>query len=288
MRDGVAPSFAWLPHGPWSTVGEYLAIRFPMVPEQAWRLRMLRGDVRRDDGLPFNYDDRYVGGLRIFYYRERLDEPRIPFDEEVLYQDDELMVVDKPHFVPVTPGGKYLHESLLVRLRRKTQLQTISPIHRLDRETAGIIMFSMNPATRPLWQSLFRFKKIHKIYQALAPIRPDLSFPQVVASRIVRDEQFFRVKQIPGEPNAFTRIELRSEVGSIGHYELRPDTGKMHQLRIHMSTLGIPILNDRFYPTAAPDGVDDFSAPLKLLASAISFTDPIRGIERSFESRRTL
>ena len=288
MRDGVAPSFAWLPHGPWSTVGEYLAIRFPMVPEQAWRLRMLRGDVRRDDGLPLNYDDRYVGGLRIFYYRERLDEPRIPFDEEVLYQDDELMVVDKPHFVPVTPGGKYLHESLLVRLRRKTQLQTISPIHRLDRETAGIIMFSMNPATRPLWQSLFRFKKIHKIYQALAPIRPDLSFPQVVASRIVRDEQFFRVKQVPGEPNAFTHIELRSEVGSIGHYELRPDTGKMHQLRIHMSTLGIPILNDRFYPTAAPDGVDDFSAPLKLLASAISFTDPIRGIERSFESRRTL
>ncbi|MFM8464343.1 MAG: pseudouridine synthase [Burkholderiaceae bacterium] len=288
MRDGVAPSFAWLPHGPWSTLGEYLAIRFPMVPEQAWRLRMSRGDVRRDDGLALNYDDRYVAGFRIFYYRERLDEPHIPFDEEVLYQDDELMVVDKPHFVPVTPGGKYLHESLLVRLRRKTQRQTISPIHRLDRETAGIIMFSMNPATRPLWQSLFRFKKIHKIYQALAPIRSDLSFPRVIATRIVRDEQFFRVKQIPGEPNASTHIALLSQAESIGRYELRPDTGKMHQLRIHMSTLGIPILNDRFYPTAAPAGVDDYSSPLKLLACAVSFIDPIRGVERSFESRRTL
>jgi tRNA pseudouridine32 synthase/23S rRNA pseudouridine746 synthase len=288
MRDGVAPSYAWLPHGHWATLGEYLAVRFPMVPENAWRARMSRGDVRTEEGAQLGYDDPYIGGLRIFYYRERIDEPAIPFDEIVLYQDDELLVVDKPHFVPVTPGGQYLHQSLLVRLRRKTGLSTITPIHRLDRETAGIILFSVNPNTRSLWQSLFRFKKVHKVYHALAPLRQELNFPCHITSRIERDEQFFRVRQVSGKPNASTQIELLSHDGQLGHYRLLPETGKMHQLRIHMSGLGIPILNDRFYPTAAPAGQDDFSLPLKLLARELSFIDPVRGVRRAFESTRTL
>ena len=288
MRDGVAPSYAWLPHGQWATLGEYLAVRFPMVPENAWRLRMARGDVRSAQGAQLHYDDPYTSGVRIFYYRERIDESEIPFDELILYQDDELLVVDKPHFVPVTPGGQYLHQSLLVRLRRKTGLSSITPIHRLDRETAGIILFSVNPNTRSLWQSLFRFKKVHKVYHALAPLRQELNFPCHITSRIERDEQFFRVRQVSGKPNASTHIELLSHDGAVGHYRLVPETGKMHQLRIHMSGLGIPILNDRFYPTAAPAGQDDFSLPLKLLARELSFIDPVRGVRRAFESTRTL
>jgi len=288
MREGVAPSFAWLPHGHWETLGQYLAFRFPMVPETEWRLRMGRGDVRSDSGEMVQYDDAYVSGRKIFYYRVRIGETPIPFEEVVLYQDDELMVVDKPHFVPVTPGGKYLHESLLVRLRRHTGLQSITPIHRLDRETAGIILFSVNPATRSQWQAMFRFKRVHKIYQALAPLNPDLQFPRSVSSRIVRDDLFFRVKNVPGEPNAVTHIDLRSHDGRIGHYRLVPETGKMHQLRLHMCALGIPILNDKFYPTPAPATDEDFSSPLKLLASEISFVDPVCGIERSFKSTRRL
>ena len=288
MRDGVAPSYAWLPHGDWQTLGSYLAVRFPMVPEQAWRARMARGDVRDDHGRTLSYDESFVGGQRIFYYRERIDETPIPFEETVLYQDDELMVVDKPHFVPVTPGGRFLHESLLVRLRRKTGLQSISPIHRLDRETAGVMLFSVNPATRPVWQALFRFRRVHKVYEALAMVRADLSSPHLVSSRIVRDDQFFRVKEIEGEPNAFTRVELISHTGDVGHYRLIPDTGKMHQLRIHMSSLGIPILNDSFYPIATESSNEDFSSPLKLLARSIEFVDPVRGIERSFQSVRSL
>jgi tRNA pseudouridine32 synthase/23S rRNA pseudouridine746 synthase len=188
----------------------------------------------------------------------------------------------------VTPGGRFLHESLLVRLRRKTGLQSISPIHRLDRETAGVMLFSVNPATRPLWQSLFRFRRVHKVYEALAPLREDLSVPCRVSSRIVRDEQFFRVKEVEGEPNAFTRVELISHTGDVGHYRLLPETGKMHQLRIHMSSLGLPILNDSFYPFATESSNENFSSPLKLLARSIQFIDPVRGIERSFESVRSL
>ncbi len=288
MRNGVAPSYAWLPHGDWATLGDYLAIRFPMVPEQAWRARMARGDVKDDRGKTLSYDDTYIGGHRIFYYRERIDETPIPFEEIILYQDDELMVVDKPHFVPVTPGGRFLHQSLLVRLRRKTGLQTITPIHRLDRETAGVMLFSVNPATRSLWQSLFRFRRVHKVYEALAPVRSDLSLPCRVSSRIVRDEQFFRVKEIAGEPNAFTQVELLSRTGEVGRYRLLPETGKMHQLRIHMSSLGIPILNDTFYPIATTSSNEDFSSPLQLLSRAIEFVDPVLGIERAFQSTRSL
>lgn len=288
MRDGVAPSYAWLPHGSWDTLGEYLAIRFPMVSEKHWRARMGRGEVCNELGVRLSYDDRYLGGQRIFYYRERNNEPSIPFDEIILHQDNELIVVDKPHFVPVTPGGQYLHQSLLVRLRRQTGMRTITPIHRLDRDTAGVMLFSVNPDTRSQWQALFRLKQVHKVYEALAPVRSGLSFPRRVATRIVRDEQFFRVKDVPGEPNAFTLIELIAHNAAVGHYKLTPETGKMHQLRLHMSGLGIPILNDRFYPVALPQAEADFSAPLKLLARSISFTDPIRGVYHRFESARSL
>lgn len=288
VRDGVSASFAWLPHGRWTTLGEYLALRFPMVSESSWRMRMARGEVLRQDGQRVDYDDPFPGGACIFYYREREGETPIPFEEAILFSNDELMVVDKPHFLPVTPGGRFLHESLLVRLKRKTGIETLTPIHRLDRETAGVMLFSVNPATRSVWQSLFRFRQVQKVYEAIAPYRADLCLPMEVASRIERDEQFFRVREVEGEPNAFSRIELIERRGELALYRLLPVTGKMHQLRIHMNSLGVPILNDGFYPVALPCKGDDFSAPLKLLARSIRFVDPVTNEPRQFDSSQQL
>ncbi len=287
-RDGVSPSFAWLPHGRWTTLGEYLAFRFPMVSADSWRVRMVRGEVLDDQGTRVAYDDPFRGGACIFYYREREGETPIPFEENILFLNDELLVVDKPHFLPVTPGGRFLHETLLVRLKRTTGIDTLVPIHRLDRETAGVMLMSVNPATRSVWQSLFRFRQVEKVYEALAPWREDLKLPIEVCSRIERDEQFFRVKEVDGEPNAFSRIELIERRGEHGLYRLLPSTGKMHQLRVHMNSLGVPILNDGFYPVALPCKGDDFSSPLKLLARSLSFIDPVSGEARRFESQRQL
>ena len=287
-RDGVSPSFAWLPHGRWTTLGEYLAFRFPMVSADSWRVRMARGEVLDEQGRTVAYDDAFRGGACIFYYREREGETPIPFEENILFLNDELLVVDKPHFLPVTPGGRFLHETLLVRLKRKTGIDTLVPIHRLDRETAGVMLMSVNPATRSVWQSLFRFRQVEKVYEALAPWRDDVTLPIEVCSRIERDEQFFRVKEVDGEPNAFSRIELIERRGEHALYRLFPSTGKMHQLRVHMNSLGLPILNDGFYPVALPCKGDDFSSPLKLLARSLSFTDPVSGEDRRFESQRQL
>ena len=217
---------------------------------------------------------------------ELLDEKPIPFRERVLYQDEHILVADKPHFLPVGPSGRFLHETLLVRLRKRTNLSELVPIHRLDRETAGVVLFSSNPKTRGHYTALFRERKVRKVYHALAAA-PDkfqgLRFPMTRRSRIVRGEPFFRMKEANGEQNAETYIEqLKGD--SITIYQLVPTTGRKHQLRVHMSALGIAILNDTLYPRRSFAEDDDFSRPLKLLATSISFRDPLSGKEQYFES----
>ena len=287
-RDGISPSLVWLPHGQWKTLGEFFAFRFPMVNADSWADRMSRGEVVDDLGVALSLDSAFRPGACVFYYRQRRDETPIPFEEKILFLNDQLLVVDKPHFVAVTPGGRFLRETLLARLKRRTGLDTLTPIHRLDRETAGVIMFSVEPSTRSLWQSLFRYRQVHKVYEAVAPVRESLVFPLEISSRIIRDELFFRMREAAGEPNAFTRIELIENRGALALYRLFPLTGKMHQLRVHMSSLGIPILNDGFYPDALPSQSDDFTVPLQLLARSIAFTDPVTGESRIFESDRKL
>ncbi len=283
-RDGISPSRVWLPHGPWKTLGEFFAIRFPMVAADSWAERMRRSEVIDDRGTVLGLDSVFRPGACVFYYRQRRDEVPIPFDEKILFLDDQLLVVDKPHFVPVTPGGRFLRETLLARLKRSTGLDTLTPIHRLDRETAGVMMFSVAPATRSLWQSLFRHRRVEKIYEAVAPFHDSIAFPLELSSRIVRDEKFFRMREVEGEANALTRIEVIEQRSELALYRLYPRTGKMHQLRVHMNSLGIPILNDGFYPEALPSKTDDFSSPLQLLARSLSFTDPLSGEQRVFES----
>lgn len=288
VRDGVAPSFVWLPPGSWLTLGAYFAHRFPAITKSVWDARAARNEVRDERGLLLTMDSPYRVGACVFYYRELLDETPIPFVEEILFRNEQILVIDKPHFLPVTPGGRFLHESLLVRLKRSTGIETLVPIHRLDRETAGVMLFSIDPTTRNLWQNLFRERAIHKVYEALAGVSDTLTFPLTLRSRIVQDDRFFRMKEEEGEPNAETTISLLTRVNEQALYRLQPVTGKMHQLRVHMNSLGLPILNDGFYPDALPCKGDDFSAPLKLLARSLSFEDPVTGERRFFESRRHL
>ena len=275
VRDGVAPSFVWCPNGPWQTIGEFFLFRFPAISRDRWGLRAARGELRDERGIELGLDSAYRVGACVFYYREPEVEVFIPFKENILFQNSQILVVDKPHF-------------LLVRLKHQTGLNSLVPIHRLDRETAGVMLFSINPSTRNAWQSLFRDRRIKKIYEALAGLSGGLSLPLIRRSRLVRDAQFFRMKEVLGEANTETGVSLTEKRGSLGVYKLEPVTGKMHQLRVHMSSLGIPIINDRLYPTAQTIEPDDFSSPLKLLARSLSFTDPISGDDRVFESRQNL
>jgi tRNA pseudouridine32 synthase/23S rRNA pseudouridine746 synthase len=288
VRDGIAPSFVYLPAGQSGSLLAFLEQRFPAVSRSIWIARMLRGEVRDDKNTALLPDARCRSGAKVYYYRELDAETPIPFEEHILHCDEHLLVADKPHFLPVTPSGRFLHETLLVRLRRKSGLQHLSPIHRLDRETAGVVIFSHNPATRGLYQSLFQKRAMHKVYEALAPRLENTLFPLVYRSRMVDGNPFFRMQEAPGEPNSETLITPIEQRGELVLYELRPLTGRKHQLRLHMASLGIPIVNDGFYPSALPCKADDVSAPLKLLARSISFTDPLTGSQRQFKSGRGL
>lgn len=249
---------------------------------------MDKGEVVDAKGVRLYPDSPYRKGDCIFYYRELEGETPIPFAEDVLYQDDHILVADKPHFLPVIPSGRFLHETLLVRLKRKTGLAHLTPIHRIDRETAGIVVFSHNPGTRGIYQSLFQKREMTKVYEALAGNLPDACFPMTYRSRMVEGRPFFRMKEIEGMPNSETHIDILETRGSVSLYRLQPVTGKKHQLRVHLAALGIPIVNDAFYPDALPCKADDVSQPLKLLARAISFQDPLTGKNRHFTSTRKL
>lgn len=289
--DGVAPSRQTLPAGLWETVLEFLTERHPFVGADVWTARMSRGEVVDERGLRLTPSSPYRAGACVFYYREPEDETRVPFDERVLHMDEHILVADKPHFLPVVPSGRFLRETLLVRLKRRTGVEQLVPVHRIDRETAGLVVFSLEPSTRGLYASLFQRREVSKVYHALAPVNDSLNFPATRRSRVVRGEPFFRMKEVEGEPNAETRVDLIKRAGAASLYEARAFTGRKHQVRVHLAALGIPIVGDRLYPEVrAPvdEVAEDFSAPLKLLAKSLSFRDPVSGRERHFESGMTL
>jgi tRNA pseudouridine32 synthase/23S rRNA pseudouridine746 synthase len=269
-----------------------LTERFPKVSGPVWLARMARGDVLDALGQPVPPEHAihapYAAYQRLYYYREVANEAPIPFDEVVLYQDAHLLVVDKPHFLPVVPSGGYLNETVLVRLKNKLGLDDLVPIHRIDRDTAGLVLFAKQPGTRAAYCALFSQHRVRKTYEAIAPWRADLSWPITRSSRIQEAGHFMLQHEVPGTPNAITDIDVLEVHGDLARYQLKPVTGQRHQLRVHMLALGLPILNDGLYPILTPEGQLDHAQPLQLLAKRLEFTDPVSGEPRQFESARVL
>lgn len=281
-------STLFLPPGDWTTVLDCLCARFPAISREQWLDRIARGRVLDGEGRPINAALAYREGMKVHYFREIPNEPVIPVTETILYADEHLVVADKPHFLPVTPAGEYVEQTLLRRLIKRLDNPDLVPLHRIDRHTAGLVLFSANRETRSLYQALFPTRRIDKTYEAIAPALPDRQFPLIHESRLVDGEPFFRMQEGPGVANTLTRIEVCERNGELWRYALFPVTGKKHQLRVHMAALGAAICNDPFYPQVLKGVEDDYQRPLKLLARKLEFVDPVTGEARSFESRLKL
>lgn len=293
VRDGVGATRLHVPlTGEWDTVADYMIDRFFHLDPDRLRARFDRGEIVAADGSAVALDAPIGSVEFVWYYREPPAEERIPFEIDILHRDDHLLVVDKPHFLPTTPGGRYLQNSALVRLRNLLDNPELAPMHRLDRATAGLLMFSTRPATRGAYQLLFENRQVQKVYEAVSarPANWDPSvLPLVYRNHIEKLRAQVRVQvDTEREPNAETRVELISADDRVVHTLLRPHSGKMHQLRVHLAALGLGIMNDPFYPVLHPEQPDDFAHPLQLLARELRFTDPLSGEERVFRTRRSL
>ncbi|SDJ43437.1 ribosomal large subunit pseudouridine synthase D [Pseudomonas delhiensis] len=280
-----------LPAGPWSTVLDCLCARFPAIPRETWLQRLARGRVLDAEGRALDATTPYREGLRVHYFREVEAETPIPFEERILHVDEHLVVADKPHFLPVTPSGQYVEQTLLARLARRLDNPLLVPLHRIDRPTAGLVLFSANPASRAAYQALFRERRMHKRYEAIAPPLPQLEFPHVRRSRLVDGEPFILMREAQGAVNSETRIEVLERREHWWRYALYPVSGKRHQLRVHMAALGAALRNDPLYPQLLPEEQrrsDDYSRPLQLLARHLAFDDPLTGRPRQFDSQLQL
>jgi tRNA pseudouridine32 synthase/23S rRNA pseudouridine746 synthase len=288
LRDGVAASSVTLPSTGWEYLLDFLCDKFTAIPREVWIARLNQGLVTDAQGNILTAETAFQANSIVRYYRALEHETPIPFEAHILFQDEYLIAVDKPHFLPAVPAGKYLQETLLVRLKNKPGIDDLSPMHRIDRETAGVMVFVIKPETRGAYQSLFQNKQVQKQYHAIASFRDDLKLPLTYQSRMQESEHFMRMHEISGIVNSETRIELIEQSGNLAKYLLTPLTGKKHQLRVHMMSLGIPIVNDQIYPEYIATENESFEKPLQLLAKKIEFTDPISGQPRIFQSDKEL
>lgn len=276
VRDGLGPARVRLRGGP---VLAELTARFGASA----RSKVLAGEVVDADGGVVDEATVLPAGASVYLYRELPDEVPVPFEIPVLHRDDDIVVVDKPHFLATMPRGRHVAQTALVRLRRELGLPELSPAHRLDRLTAGVLVFTAHREVRGAYQTLFSRGLVRKTYLARAAVDPGLVLPRVVRSRIVKRRGVLQASCEPGPPNAETLVEL---VSPDGLYRLTPRTGRTHQLRVHMASLGLPIDGDPLYPNIIDVPADDFSTPLRLLAQRIEFDDPVTGARREFVSRR--
>ncbi|OMC32674.1 pseudouridine synthase [Mycobacterium sp. GA-1841] len=275
VRDGLGPARLRLLGG---NVHDELQTRFGIGA------KVLAGEVVLPDGSIVDDSTVLPAGAYVYFYRDLVDEVEVPFDIPVLYRDDDIVVVDKPHFLATMPRGTHVAQTALVRLRRELDLPELSPAHRLDRLTAGVLLFTVRREVRGRYQRLFAEGGVGKTYLARATGNSALALPTTLQSRIIKQRGRLQAFEEPGEPNAETYVE---PVG-VGLYRLTPRTGQTHQLRVHMASIGLPIVGDPLYPTVIDVAPDDFEHPLQLLAQRLRFTDPISGAEREFLSARTL
>ncbi|MEV8205268.1 pseudouridine synthase [Streptomyces sp. NPDC079189] len=288
QRDGIDPVRVRLPEDPgeeWATVRDHLLARF------AGAIGADRVDAMFAEGWfvsvqgPVAPDEPYTAGRFLWFHRDFAPEEPVPFPVGVVYRDARLVIADKPHFLATTPRGRHITETAVARLRRELGLPSLQPAHRLDRLTAGLVLFVVRPEDRGAYQTLFRDKLVRKEYEAVAPHDPSIAFPRTVQSRIVKERGVIAAREEPGEANSESRIELVEHREGLGRYRLLPATGRTHQLRVHMNSLGLPLVHDPVYPVIEPEGAaDDWTRPLQLLARVLEFTDPVTGEPRRFES----
>lgn len=272
----------------WATVRDHLVARLA-AGASVIDAMLDAGLIVDAAGRPVARDMAYVPGMYVWFHRELPDEERVPFAVDVVYRDEHVVVADKPHFLATTPRGSHVAETALARLRRQLGVPTLSAAHRLDRLTAGLVLFTVRPEERGAYQSLFRDRRVAKEYEAVAPYDPALDLPCTVRSRIVKDRGVVTAREVEGAPNAISRVELLEHRNGRARYRLVPRTGQTHQLRVHMCALGVSILGDPLYPVVTgPVANGDFRRPLQLLARTLEFTDPITGREHRFVSPRVL
>jgi tRNA pseudouridine32 synthase / 23S rRNA pseudouridine746 synthase len=304
LRDGVAPSTLVLPQLQALNPSPVDLLSFLERSEHIargldWEDRLKNGLVLDSNGKPLPLSTPYQAGQKIHYWRDAGPEPRVPFEERIIYQDAHILVADKPHFLPVVPTGRYVQETLLVRLRKRLLAQgmgeaeaaQLAPIHRIDRDTAGLVLFSLRAPERGAYMQLFRTRQVQKTYECIAPWRADLQFPKRIESRLEPSpSSFMQMVQTPGQANAYTDINLIERLGEHrARYQLRPISGKRHQLRVHMCALGLCLEGDGIYPTLQPEPPEpDYTQSLKLLAQALGFADPVTGQNHQFRSFFTL
>ncbi|WP_240136567.1 RluA family pseudouridine synthase [Streptomyces sp. MUM 178J] len=293
QRDGIDPVHIRLPADPaggWGTVGAYLAARYGRAIGADSVAALFRdGRIVGEEGRGVAADEPYAEGLHLWFHRDFAPEERVPFEVGVVYRGERLVVADKPHFLATTPRGGHVTETALARLRAELGIPALQPAHRLDRLTAGLVLFVVRPEDRGAYQTMFRDRRVRKEYEAIAPYDPGVALPRTVRSRIVKERGVLAAREVPGgEPNSESRIELAEQRGGLGRYRLSPATGRTHQLRVHMNGLGLPILHDPLYPVVRDEAPDDYARPLQLLAKVLEFTDPVTGEPCRFESRREL
>jgi len=285
----VDPVRVRLPAGDeWATVRDHLVARLAAGAGVIDGM-LDAGRIVGIDGRPVPRDMPYVPGMFVWFDRDLPDEERVPFEVGIVYRDEHIVVADKPHFLATTPRGSHVAETALARLRKQLGVPALGAAHRLDRLTAGLVLFVVRPEERGAYQSLFRDKRVAKEYEAVAPYVPELILPRTVRSRIVKERGVLAAREVEGEPNAVSRVDVLEHRNGRARYRLTPRTGQTHQLRVHMSSLGVPILGDPLYPVVTdPVAVGDFRRPLQLLARGLEFTDPVTGREHRFASPRTL
>lgn len=291
MGTAMGASVVYLPGGdaPYPTLIDFLCRRFPKVAVEVWRQRLASGKIRGEDDLPVGPETAYRPDSRLFYHREVAEEPLIPFTETILWEDDHLLAVDKPPFLPVSPVGPYVTESLVERLKRRTGHKQLSPLHRIDRETSGLVLLAKDAGSRGRYQQLFAAGLVCKTYEAISVFQsPPEWLEKKVENRLEPGEPWFLMRICPGPINARSHIRVLEVQGGRARLRLTPISGKKHQLRLHLSGLDLPIEGDKFYPTLQPAAADDFRRPLQLLAKSIEFSDPHSGRRLHLDTGRSL
>ncbi|MDN5822190.1 MAG: pseudouridine synthase [Brachybacterium sp.] len=284
---------------------ELLQERFPALADVAATPlpeRFAAGEIVDAQGRAWAAQDPVGPGEQLWFHRELRPEAVPEVELPVLHRDEHLLVIDKPHDIATMPRGAHILASALVRLRRATGIQTLVPLHRLDRRTAGVLAFGIRPEERSAYQQLFARQEVDKAYEALVVPEPTSSLLRspgercMLRDRLVKQRGELTTQVLTGPSNAETELEVLEVVetgaGGVLRVALRPRTGRTHQLRAQLAARGAPILGEDLYWPAhrrhPADALESQSLPLQLLARRLAFVDPVTTEHREFRSEQAL